>query len=233
MIFVKTVWKCFNFVKTRFGRISINHNFCWVKIFWTVWLWDWGTMHLDQFKASHKLYSSRAKHNIQTRMALEKSLITILHSDKTPQLLLKYQQQKTQLPKSKSGEWHVAWIWTFGKILVLTLSCWCCKCGFYFFVWNLVKFSWNWWILEKRHPPGVKISEETPQLLLKYQQQKTQLPKSQSKVRSYDCTHVDRLCKGFIRRVQARCQRWVGVNGMRLELQRLEKFLSWLSLAVL
>ena len=61
-------------------------------------------MHLDQFKASHKLYSSRAKHNIQTRMALEKSLITILHSDKTPQLLLKYQQQKTQLPKKASHE---------------------------------------------------------------------------------------------------------------------------------
>ena len=31
----------------------------------------------------------------------------------------------------------------------------------------------------------MKISEETPQLLLKYQQQKTQLPKSKSKVRSY------------------------------------------------
>ena len=36
----------------------------------------------------------------------------------------------------------------------------------------------------------MKISEETPQLLLKYQQQKTQLPKSKSKVRSYDCTHA-------------------------------------------
>ena len=155
MIFVKTVWKCFNFVKTRFGRISINHNFCWVKIFWTVWLWDWGTMHLDQFKASHKLYSSRAKHNIQTRMALEKSLITILHSDKTPQLLLKYQQQKTQLPKSKSGEWHVAWIWTFGKILVLTLSCGIINVASTFSceIWsNLVEIG-GFEILEKKSPP--------------------------------------------------------------------------------
>ena len=32
-------------------------------------------------------------------------------------------------------------------------------------------------LLMKKSPPGVKISEETPQLLLKYQQQKTQLPK--------------------------------------------------------
>ena len=73
---------------------------------------------------------------------------------------------------------------------------------------------------------------KTPQLLLKYHQ-KTQLPKTQSRVRSYDCTLVDRLCKGFIRRVQARCQWWAGVNGMWLEFGRLEKFLYWLSLAVL
>ena len=41
---------------------------------------------------------------------------------------------------------------------------------------------------EKVTPPWVKISEETPQLLLKYHQ-KTQLPKTQLRVGSSD-THV-------------------------------------------
>ena len=36
------------------------------------------------------------------------------------------------MPAVSGGEWHAAWIATFGKILVLTLSCWCCKCGFTF-----------------------------------------------------------------------------------------------------
>ena len=47
-------------------------------------------------------------------------------------------------------------------------------------IWsNLVEIG-GFEILEKKSPPGVKISEETPQLLLKYQQQKTQLPKKAS-----------------------------------------------------
>ena len=87
------------------------------------------------------------------------------------------------MPVVSGGEWHVAWIWTFGKILVLTLSCGIINVASTFSceIWsNLVKFSWNWWIWnfgKKVTTPGVKISEETPQLLLKYQQQKTQLPK--------------------------------------------------------
>ena len=45
-------------------------------------------------------------------------------------------------------------------------------------IWsNLVEIGGFW---KKGTPPGVKISEETPQLLLKYQQQKTQLPKKAS-----------------------------------------------------
>ena len=102
-------------------------------------------------------------------------------------------------------------------------------------IWsNLVKFSWNWWIWnfgKKGTPRSENFRRNTP-IIAKIPAAKNPITKkSQSRVRSYDCTHVDRLCKGFIRRVQARCQRWVGVNGMRLELQRLEKFLSWLSLA--
>ena len=58
-------------------------------------------------------------------------------------------------------------------------------------------------------------------------------PITKKQVKSKELRHpCGPSLQGFhSKRVQARCQRWVGVNGMRLELQRLEKFLSWLSLA--
>ena len=132
--------------RVKFGLIWSNLV---VKFSWNWWIWNFGKKshpRSENFRRNTPIIAKipAAKNPITKKQVKSKELR--LHPC-GPSLQGFHSKGSSPMPAVSGGEWHAAWIATFGKILVLTLSCGVVNVASLFRVKGRLVLRGIWWYI--------------------------------------------------------------------------------------